>query len=144
MFSSLNLGGEVRAAITIVPTGTAIVPRVVLLSGAAALSFGNQLVGTPSAAQTVTLSNTGGSSFSVIGLSLGGPQARDFQTAGYCSGSLAPGAHCRALVTFTPTAVGVRTATLLVNDSAAGLLQSVTLNGTGLPLHAESVRDAAR
>ena len=65
--------------------------------------------------------------------SITGPNAADFQlTADTCT-SLAPDAHCSVTVTFTPSALGTRSATLLVpNDSANQPNFSVPLTGVGV------------
>jgi hypothetical protein len=109
----------------------------------AALSFAAQLIGTVSGPQTVTLSNTGGSPFTVGSIALSGPQASDFQISNTCGTSVAAGAHCAVTVTFTPTAAGTRSATLLVTDSAAGSPQSVPLSGMGVSAGVASLSPAA-
>ena len=43
-----------------------------------------------------------------------------------------PGAHCTISVTFKPTQVGSRTASVTINDNAVGSPQSVNLSGTGV------------
>jgi hypothetical protein len=66
----------------------------------------------------------------VTSASVGGPDAADFAvSSNECNGvSLAAGASCRVWVTFTPTAVGTRTATLDVADSTGGAA-TVALQG---------------
>ena len=126
--NSLNTMATVE---TVNLSGTGVSAGVASLSPAG-LSFAAQLIGTASALQVVTLSNTGGSPFTVAGISLSGPQASDFQISNACGTSVAAGAHCAVSITFTPTAAGARNAALLVSDSAAGSAQSVPLSGTGL------------
>src|SRR6185437_16290986 len=67
------------------------------------LSFGNQGTGTTSAAQTVTVTNTGNTSLHVSSVTLGGSSAGDFaRTADTCSGqTVAVNATCSVSVTFT-------------------------------------------
>ena len=58
----------------------------------------------------------------------------DFDFTSTCRASLASNATCSISVTFTPSASGVRTATLRVTDNSgniAGSVQSVQLTGTG-------------
>ena len=90
------------------------------------LTFGSQTVGTTSAAQTVTLSNTGGATLSITSIVPSG----DFAATNTCGGSLAAGGNCSISVTFTPTASGTRTGSLSVLDNAAGSPQTVSLSGT--------------
>ena len=97
----------------------------------ATLTFAAQLVNTISAAQTVTLTNTGGYALSVGSISLSGTNGAEFAQTNNCGASLAPAASCTVNVTFTPAAwmpLGAKTATLSVVDSAG--TQTVTLNGT--------------
>ena len=95
------------------------------------LPFGNQSVGVTSAAQTVTLSNTGTASLSITSLTLTGTNASDFTQSNTCGSSLAAGGNCTISVTFTPSASGSRTASVSVADSASGSPQTVSLSGTG-------------
>jgi hypothetical protein len=91
------------------------------------LSFGNQAVGTTSAAQTVMLSNPG-----TLPLDVSRVQAdRGFQETNNCGASLAASASCTISVTFSPTAQGSVTTSLTITDSAIDSPQSVSLTGTG-------------
>src|SRR5207248_1214035 len=47
--------------------------------------------------------------------------------------TLAAGAKCQILVTFSPTAIGVRTGTLTVNDDSGTSPQTAQLSGNGVP-----------
>lgn len=83
------------------------------------LTFAAQAVGTTSAAQTVTLANSGGASLTVTALAFTSGFAA--AAGGTCTAlpiTLAAGASCTQSVAFTPTATG----------AAAG---SLTLSGTG-------------
>jgi len=95
------------------------------------LAFGNQAVGTSSAAQVVTLTNTGTSTLSLMGIKVTGGDRLDFTQTNTCGSTLAANASCTISVVFTPTKTGSRTATLNVTDNAAGSPQSVALSGTG-------------
>ncbi len=106
-------------------TGTGVGP--VTLS-ATALSFADQAVGSTSAAQTVTLTNSGQAALTIATIAASG----DFAETNTCGGSLAVGATCNLVVTFTPTASGTRTGTLKITDNAAGSPQTVALSGTGI------------
>jgi hypothetical protein len=104
-------------------------PPFVALSPAA-LSFSAQPVGTASATQTITLTNTGLVPLSISSIAIAGTNAADYAESSTCAGSLGAGANCTIGVIFTPAAAGSRTATLTITDSAAGSPQSITLNGT--------------
>jgi hypothetical protein len=97
----------------------------------ASLTFASQLVGTSSAVQAVTLTNTGGSPLNLSSITIAGTNSGDFTQTNTCGSSLAPNANCNISVTFTPTATGARTATLTVADDAAGSPQTLILSGTG-------------
>ena len=92
------------------------------------LSFGNQAVGSASAAKTVTVSNTGTASASLSSVSAGAP----FAETNTCGSSLAAGASCTVSVTFTPTTGGAASGNLSVASSAPGSPLTVALSGTGV------------
>jgi hypothetical protein len=96
------------------------------------LSFGNQTVGTTSSAQVITLTNTGTSSLSLNAIKLSGGNRTDYSQTNTCGGSLAVNASCTISVKFTPLAIGSRTSTVSVADSATGSPQTVPLSGTGV------------
>src|SRR5205823_3681484 len=102
----------------------AVKPPVVSLSSAS-LAFGSQVVGTTSAAQSVTLSNTGSSSLNISSIATMG----DYAQINNCGASLGTGASCSINVSFTPTATGTRSGTLSVTDTSTGSPQSVALCG---------------
>ncbi len=92
------------------------------------LAFGDKTVGTSSAAQTVTLSNTGNVSSTIGSISVSG----DFQLSHNCGSSLAAGASCTIQVIFKPAGTGARLGTLTIQDSASGSPHTVSLSGTGV------------
>lgn len=97
----------------------------------ASLTFGSQAVGTTSAPQSVTLTNTGDASLFINGVSIS-QTGLDFNTDEACAGlTLTPGTSCSMSVVFNPSLTGTRTATLNVTDNAAGSPQTVPLTGTG-------------
>jgi hypothetical protein len=67
-----------------------------------------------------------------ISLQTKGIDAADFSVTNYCS-PLYPNGFCYVPVTFTPSALGIRVATLVATDSVSGQTQSVVLIGSGLP-----------
>ena len=98
-----------------------------LTASPASASFGDQLVGSTSAAQAVTISNTGTAAASVSGVSVSGP----FAQTDNCGGSIAVGGSCTVDVTFTPTASGAASGTLAVASNAGNSPTDVALSGTG-------------
>lgn len=93
------------------------------------LTFNDQVVGTPSSAQTLTLNNTGAAPLVVTGVSFAG----DFSaTNTNCPNSLAAGSSCTFNVVFTPTATGARAGKLTLTDNASDSPQTVNLSGNGI------------
>lgn len=92
------------------------------------LLFGNQVVGTRSASQTVTIANVGTTTVTFTGFAW----SPNFSDSNNCGGSLAPGRSCRVNVAFVPTTTGVLTGTLTITDSDVTSPQIVTLTGTGV------------
>ena len=97
------------------------------------LSYGAQDVGTTSAPQSITITNTGHASLFVNSAATRGANPLDFtQVDDGCSGlTLAAGSSCTVAIMFSPTATGTRTATFLLTDNAAGSPQGVPITGTG-------------
>lgn len=96
-----------------------------------ALSYGVETVGVTAAAQTSTLTNSGSTDLGITGIAITGTNAADFAENHTCGTSLAAGASCSISVTFNPSAVGARKASLSVTDSAANSPQQVALSGSG-------------
>jgi hypothetical protein len=96
------------------------------------LNFASQLVGASSAAQVVTLTNTGTATLSISKISITGANVKDYSQTNNCGSSVAAGANCAINVTFTPAKKGTRTANVSVTDNAAGSPQTVSLTGTGI------------
>jgi hypothetical protein len=105
-------GGSASGALTASPTS---------------LSFGNELTGQDSAAQTVTVTNPNSSAVSVSAVSISGA----FAQTSTCPSSLPAGGSCTVSVKFEPTATGAATGTLSVPSSAPGSPLTVALTGTG-------------
>ena len=92
--------------------------------------FANQVVGTTSAASTVTFSNHGSDILFLTAISMTGNNAADFSQTNNCGTSLAAGANCNISVVFFPSSVGSRLATLSIVDNASGSPQTIGLSGT--------------
>jgi Abnormal spindle-like microcephaly-assoc'd, ASPM-SPD-2-Hydin len=98
------------------------------------LSFVSQAVGTTSTiGQTVTLKNSDSSSaLNITQVTINGVNPSDFAETDNCLGSIGVGASCAITVTFTPSAVGSRTANLvIVNNNNSSSSMKVPLSGTG-------------
>ncbi|NJD06410.1 MAG: choice-of-anchor D domain-containing protein, partial [Methylococcaceae bacterium] len=90
--------------------------------------FAEQTVGSTSAAKTVTLSNSGTAGYFIKSIATG---SAEFSVTGNCSDVVAAnGGSCQIQVSFAPTAVGVRTATLTVKP-VSGADLTLALKGTG-------------
>jgi hypothetical protein len=94
-----------------------------------ALTFGNQVVGTTSASQTLTLSNTGGAGATGIAVAV---TAQFSRAGGTCGATLAAGTTCTITVVFAPTATGAATGTATISANVAVTGSPVTLSGTGV------------
>ncbi|HLO93816.1 MAG TPA: choice-of-anchor D domain-containing protein, partial [Burkholderiaceae bacterium] len=113
-------------------TATAAPSAPVLALGSSALSFSEQVVSTTSAAQTLSVSNTGNAALRLSGLTLSGAAAADFLRDGTCAvdSSLVAGASCTVDIRFSPSAAGTRSASLAIaSDGGNG---SVTLSGVAV------------
>jgi hypothetical protein len=155
--TSLAVGANCTLSVAFKPTTTGTLtaslaatdnatgsPQTVALSGTGgssavsgtlsptSLTFPATAVGSTSAVQTVTFTNTGSSAISVTSYTFTGTNASSFVlTAHTCGTSLAVGASCTLSVAFKPAATGAMTATLNANDNIAGSPQTVALSGTG-------------
>ncbi|HYM74610.1 MAG TPA: choice-of-anchor D domain-containing protein [Candidatus Dormibacteraeota bacterium] len=133
--------GTLNGSVTINSNGYFNPVNTVSLSGlgsaisltGAPLSFGNQLVKTTSAAQTVTVKNTGTSAITMNGTTL--TDTTDYAiSANTCPATgktLAGGASCTISVTFGPTTTGLKRGSVVINDTDPSSPQLVGLSGTG-------------
>jgi hypothetical protein len=85
-------------------------------------------VGTTSAPQDLTLTNSGNSTLHISAIAAGG----DFAQTNNCPSTLAAGVNCHITVTFTPTTTGTRTGAITVTDDAPGSPQGAGLSGNGV------------
>ncbi len=96
------------------------------------LSFGNVDLGSASSAQTVNLKNVGSSAITVSSTAISGPNEGDFTiSSNTCGAKIAGSSSCAIAVTFSPSAEGVRSATLTIAHSGFHPTQTVVLSGTG-------------
>ena len=99
---------------------------------ATSLTFSAQVVGSTSSPQMITLGNTGPQLLGISGTAISGTNAADFLVTHNCGSALAAKLSCEVSVTFTPTAVGSRSAILTVTDTSSDSPQTVQLAGTGV------------
>jgi len=91
------------------------------------LTFAAQVVGTTSAPQSVTLSNSGNTTLTITSITV----TDFFAQTNNCGASVAAGASCTISVTFKATTAGERTGAVTIMDNAPGSPQRVALLGTG-------------
>jgi probable HAF family extracellular repeat protein len=89
------------------------------------LAFGNQAIGSASAAQTITVTNQGNTVFAVGALTT----TADFTQANNCGTSLAPTASCAIQITFRPSTPGTNVGTVTLGSGQA--TYPISLNGIG-------------
>jgi hypothetical protein len=106
--------------------GTGIGPAIEF--SPSSLDFSGQFIGNSSAAQTITLSNSGNATLQISTIGISG----DFAETNKCASNIAAEASCSITVTFAPSAPGARNGNLTVIDNATGSPQTVTLSGTGI------------
>jgi hypothetical protein len=100
---------------------------VVSFSPTTPLHFKKQVVGTTSAPQNVTLTNTGTTPLTISSMKATG----QFGMTSTCGTSVAPGANCTISVTFSPKTKGAKSGTVTIHDSASSKPQVIELSGTG-------------
>ena len=138
IFTPANAGGS-RASLVVSSATRGVKPVTVPLDGAAQvasglnvnpaeLTFAPIVVGTSSAAQTVTVSNTSSSAAGSLALSV----TTGFTlTQNTCASNLPAAANCTVGVDFTPTVTGPSTGTLTVAAASIANHAKVILSGTG-------------
>lgn len=141
--ASLSIGHNASATPTTIAlngVGTAAPQPAVSLS-ASTLAFAAQTLGSTSAVQSVTASNSGAALLSFTSIALTGTAAADFTRGGTCTATttLAAGASCTFAFTFTPGAIGARSATLTLQSDASNGAAVLSLSGTGAAVPAPAV-----
>ena len=100
---------------------------------ATSLTFSNQVVGTSSSPQTITLSNTGWQLLTVSSIAVSGTNGNDFSVSYDCGAALSSGLSCSVSVKFAPTAVGAsRSGQLTITDSSSDSPQTIQLSGSAV------------
>ena len=112
-------------------TGTGLAQSSTITITPAALDFPDQAVEQVSRAIPIYVTNTGTTPVTFDRI----VESGDYRITSNSCGTLAvrtPPATCTVYVTFTPTAAGARTGSIVFTDSATGSPQTVTLTGNGL------------
>ena len=126
--------GELRAAtygrgiwqIPLLTASTGVQPAMSL--NPAELTFSTQSVGTESAPQTITVTNTGNATLTVSRVAV----TEDFNETDTCtSAPVAVNLTCTIQIRFLPTATGNRSGVLTVFGNVPGGQATATLSGTG-------------
>ncbi len=133
--------GVRQASLTITNSGIANPNVVVALTGstssvtlsASTLTFGTaqnpQPVGATSAAQSITVTNSGVVAVTISSITASG----DFAETDNCTKApLQPGTNCTINVTYTPSGPGTGVGALTIDDSAPGSPQVVLLTGNAV------------
>jgi hypothetical protein len=109
--------------------GTGVAPSSSLTGTAA---FGNQQLNLTSAPHTLTFNNTGSGPITVSSVALSGGNANNYAiVSNLCTGAtLVAGGNCAIGVTFTPSALGSRTASLTVMATSGSSTTSSTASLT--------------
>ena len=127
----LALGATMLVAVVWVGCGGGAPPQHapgVSLS-TSSLTFSSQNMGASSAAQKVTLTNSGNALLSITSIAASG----DFHQSNNCVPLVLAAGNCAINVEFSPTATGARTGSLTITDNASGSPHTVSLSGTGVP-----------
>jgi hypothetical protein len=120
-------GNENTLTITSSLTGTGTGAVGTITVAPTSLSFGTQVVSTTSAAQAITVTNTGTTSVTISSVTA----PAGFAQTNNCT-TLAASATCSINVTFTPTAAQTYTGNVTITDTASGSPQLVAVSGTGV------------
>ncbi|HLX84772.1 MAG TPA: SBBP repeat-containing protein [Terriglobales bacterium] len=116
-------GGSANAFVAKITADVTLTPQIV--------SFGSQLVGTTSVPQISKLTNTGRVTLSITSIGVTGANSGDFAQTNNCGTSLPVGDSCNITVTFAPTALATRIATVTIKDNGQDGPHTIGLNGVG-------------
>ena len=104
-----------------------------LASAPMSITFAQQQISTTSAAQSVTLNNSGKAALAISTVAISGLNATDYAETNTCGATLAVSDSCQVSITFTPTAQGTRIADVSITDNAPGSPQTISLTGQTTP-----------
>jgi uncharacterized repeat protein (TIGR03803 family) len=133
LYGTTLVGGAVQFGTVFQVNPDAAAPAVTL--SASSLIFGSQLLNTTSAAQSITVTNSGKVPliFGAGAVTISGNAVAFATNSDACSNATIPvNATCSASVTFTPLVGGTSNAILTFADNAPNALQTVSIAGTGV------------
>jgi hypothetical protein len=130
--NNASAGGSATVVLTGTATSSTPTPAVATLS-ASSLTFPGMAAGGVSPAQTVTLTNTGGSTLTLAGITLAGTGVNLYKQVNNCGPTLAAAASCTITATLAPKVAGTYAATISVADNATGSPQTILLSGVATP-----------
>jgi len=124
----------IQPAVFSKPPGTQPIAGPIALLSATSFSFGSLPIGQASSAQTLIIASNGGQALSLNKLAITGANPGDFAETDTCHVPtvLQPGNSCSALIVFSPSAAGSRSAALTITSNASPATESAQLSGTGL------------
>ena len=123
-------GGGTSTAINFtVDAATVSAPAVTLTP--TSLNFPSTIVGSTTAAQSITVSNSGNALLAISGITITGTNPTDFGETTTCGSTLHAGSSCSISITFTPASATSFAATVSLADDASASPQTVSLSGTG-------------
>ncbi len=114
--------------VEVLGTGTTATPQITI--GPSSLSFGNQVVGTTSATQMITITNSG--SVSVTVNSVASNNTAFNVTAPSMPVTLTPSQSLQASVSFNPASAGAANGSISISSTASSSTSTVSLSGSGL------------
>jgi hypothetical protein len=127
-----NAGNVANSTQTISLTGTGSGTPQAKLS-ATTLTLPSTAVGSEGGPQSVTLNNPGNGPLAISSIAISGADPRDFLELDTCQPSVAVGATCEIEVYFAPSAIGTRTANVVITDNANNVVnatQTIAVTGT--------------
>jgi len=91
--------------------------------------------------RTYTIQNTGTGTLNItLPLVIGGAQASDYAVTTPPSATIAPGGSSNFIVTFTPAAIGLRAASITINnDDSDEAIYNFNIQGTGTPSNLSTI-----
>jgi sugar lactone lactonase YvrE len=127
-------------------TGNGVTPVGAPTLSPGSLNFGNVIVNTTSGVLGFQVLNNNPTALTISSIAVSGPNAAQFSETNTCTGvTLQSNNVCAILITFTPSAVGLETATVTVTDNASTPTTTLSIEGTGVaaPTPSVSVSPAA-
>jgi hypothetical protein len=139
--SSLTANFNQPLSLALDPAGNLIigdysdsVVRKLSFAAAPTLAFGTNLVGSKSAAQSVTISNLGSTAMHLSAIQFPAGYVQTSVGSDCSIGvAIAPGGQCNLGVAFAPVAVGTYTAAITIIDDAVGGTHALPVTGDGTP-----------